>query len=439
MSKPWDVIVVGARCAGAALGASLARRGVRTLILEASPRGTDMPMSTHYMQPPGMAALDRLGIGERVREVTPPTRALRLALDDVALTAPLRSGAYSYCVRRSTLDPWLQDAAEAAGAELRDRHRVVDLVRDADRVTGVVVEHAGGRDTLTARLVVGADGPHSTVAKHAGVEEYLTVDGTRGGYFMYFPEPPSWEYPWEAMVEHTGSELRYVFRADGGLVLLAAVTTKEDAMRWGAQWRERTRDFLARSPITRALSEGREPVGKGCGLVTMRFFYRKPIGPGFALLGDAGHFKDFVTGQGMTDALLDAERLTEAIVDGREAAFERFWFERDVSTLPLHFDAVRQGRVGYNNPFTRWVMGHIRERSDLTQRLPLLNEREVTPYDLIPMGSMLRWLAGAAAGGRFDVLKGFLAAGKPRSEELKFIAARQSLLAQAESKLSGSL
>ena len=86
--------------------------------------------------------------------------------------------------------------------------------------------------------------------------------------------------------------------------------------------RQRTQNFFARSETTRALSEGREPVGKGCGLVTMRFFYRKPFGPGFALIGDAGHFKDFVTGQGMTDALLDAERLTEAILDGREAAPE---------------------------------------------------------------------------------------------------------------------
>src|SRR5689334_13291721 len=112
MSKSWDVIVVGARCAGAARGASLAKRGVTTLILEASPRHTDMPMSTHYMQPPGMAVLDRLGIGERVRSVTPPTRAFRVAQDDVEVLAPLRSEALGYCVRRSTLDPWLQDAAE---------------------------------------------------------------------------------------------------------------------------------------------------------------------------------------------------------------------------------------------------------------------------------------------------------------------------------------
>jgi hypothetical protein len=252
---------------------------------------------------------------------------------------------------------------------------------------------------------------------------------------MYFPAPDRWEYPWDGMLEHKGNELRYFFRTDGGLVLLAAVTTKADAATWGAQWHERTRDFLTRSPITKTLSEGREPVGKGCGLVTMRFFYRKPIGPGFALVGDAGHFKDFVTGQGMTDALLDAERLSDAIVDGREAAFERFWYERDVETLPLHFDAVRQGMVGYNNAFTRWVISHIRDSSELKARLALINERTVTPYDLVPMGSMLGWLGGAALSGRFDVLKLFLAAGKPRSEELKFIAGRKSLLAQAQAKL----
>lgn len=436
MSEKWDVIVVGARCAGAALATTLAKQGVRTLLLEASPRGTDMPMSTHYVQPPGVAALDRLGLGEKVRAVTPPTRALRAAVEKAEVIAPLRPEALGYCIRRSTLDPWLQDTAEAAGVTFRDRHRVVDLERTGDRVTGVVVNHASGRETLRAKLVVGADGPNSTVAKLAGAEEYLGVDSNRGGYFMYFPAPKTWDYAWDATLEHRGNDLRYVFRTDGDLVILVAVTTYEEASSWGKDWREKTRAMLRGSPITRELSEGKEPVGKGCGLLKPRFFYRRPVGPGFALVGDAGHFKDFVTGQGMTDALLDAERLATAILDGREAAFQRFWYERDVETMPLHFDAIRQGRAGYNEPFVQWIFKQLQARPDLTNRFALLNERLVSPYDVVPMSAMLPWMGSALLRGRFDVLRGFLASGKAMGEEQKEIASRKKKLDEIVAELS---
>lgn len=438
MSEKWDVIVVGARCAGASLAAILAKQGVRTLLLEASPRGTDMPMSTHFVQPPGMAALDRLGLGDRVRAVTPPTKALRAGVDEIEVIAPLRAEHLGYCVRRSTVDPWLQDTAEAAGAHFRDRHRVVQLVKTGERVTGVVVERPSGRETLTANLVVGADGPHSTVAKFAGAEEYLGADGTRGGYFMYFPAPATWRFPWDATLEHRGDDLRYVFRTDGDLVILVGVTTREEASSWGKDWRQKTIAMLRGSPITRELSEGLEPVGKGAGLVKMRFFYRRPVGPGFALAGDAGHFKDFVTGQGMTDALLDAERLARAIVDGREAAFHRYWYERDVETMPLHFDAIRQGKVGYNNAFLRCIFSHLTERPDLVAKFALLNERKVSPYDVIPLGTMLPWMGAALLRARFDVLRGFFAAGKAMGEEQKEIALRKKKLDEIVEGLSES-
>lgn len=436
MSEAWDVIVVGARCAGAALAAILAKGGARTLLLEASRRGTDMPMSTHVVQPPGMGVLDRLGIGDRVRAVTPATKVFRAAVDDAVALAPLREGHFAYCVRRSTLDPWLQDTAQGAGADFRDRHRVVDLLRENGRVVGVLAEHGGKRHAFRAGLVVGADGPHSTIAKLTGVEEYLGADGTRGGYFMYFPAPERWEHAWDATLEHRGNDIRYVFRSDGDLVILVVGTTREEASRWGKDWRERTRAMLRDSPTTRTFADGKEPVGKGCGLLKMRFFYRRPIGPGFALAGDAGHFKDFVTGQGMTDAFLDADRLARAVFDGREAAFERFWYERDVETMPLHFDAIRQGRVGYNDAFVRWILARFSTRPDVIGNIALMNERKLSPYDVVPARAMLRWMGAALLRGRFDVLRGFLAAGKTMGEERKEILYRKKLLDDVGERLA---
>jgi 2-polyprenyl-6-methoxyphenol hydroxylase-like FAD-dependent oxidoreductase len=432
MSEHWDVIIVGARCAGATLAATLARSGVRTLLLEADRRGTDMPMSTHYLQPPSMEVLDRLGVGERVRSVAPASNHFRLALDDVEVVAPTSPGRPGYCVRRGTLDPFLQDAAEASSAELRFGHKVVELTRDGERVTGVVVESARGRERLRADLVVGADGMRSTVARLSGAREYLGIDSSRGGYWAYYPAPAVWPHRWDTTLEHRADVLRYVFRADGDLLVLVSVPPLAEAESWGKAYRERLHTSLSESPVTRALTEGKEPVGKVMGLLRTRFFYREPVGPGWALVGDAGHYKDFVTGQGMTDALFDAERLARAIVSPlREAALEHFWRERDVATLPVHFDALAQGRVGYNSPIMRAIFRGIASSPDVLDRVRHVFDRTISPGELVPMSRMLRWMFAALLRGRFDVLGGFLDIGKSQSGETRELAARKELLQAA--------
>lgn len=437
MDDTWDVIIVGARCAGATLAHRLARAGARTLVLEADARGSDMPMSTHFMQPPGMAALDRTGVGELVRRVTPATNTLRIALDDAELRAPLGDKGRGYCVRRSTLDPLLQEAAEQAGAELRFGHKVVALSRARERVNGVVVQSASGPRTLRADMVIGADGAHSTIAKLTGAPEYLTEHSTRGGYWGYFPAPSRWQESWDATLEHRGDTLRYVFRCDGDLLILVAASSVSEVASWGKAYREKLTQVLDDSPTTRVLRAGREPVGRVMGLLRMRYFYRKPIGPGFALVGDAGHFKDVVTGQGMTDALLDAERLASALlVPNREQALEHFWHARDVATLPLHFDALNQGRLGYNSPFNRYVIGQIGAAEELRNQIALVAARELAPGELVQTSRMLRWMAAALLRGRFDVLRGFLPAGKRLSEERRILDSHKALLRAAEAALA---
>ena len=437
MRDRWDVIIVGARCAGATSAAILARSGLRVLVLDADARGTDMPMSTHYLQPAGVAALDRLGVGDRVRAVTPPTRVFRLALDEAEILSPTTPGRPGYCVRRGTLDPLLQDAAERAGAELRFRARVVELVREGDRVAGVVVQTASGRETLRADLVVGADGMHSTVAKLVGAPEYLAEDSTRGGFWAYYPAPKEWPHPWDATLEHRGDVLRYVFRSDGDLVLAVSVHPRAEVERWGKAYPERLRESFAASPSTRPLVEGQAPVGKIMGLMRMRWFYRQATGPGWALIGDAGHFKDFVTGQGMTDALFDAERLARALLaDSREAALEHFWRERDVETLPVHYDALAQGAVGYNSPLMRWIIGHAGRTPAVVDRVRHVFDRTIEPDALIPGRYMARWMLEALLRGRFDVLRGFFAFGKKLQGQKREYESRRALLTRAAARLA---
>jgi flavin-dependent dehydrogenase len=438
MESHWDVIIVGARCAGATLAALLAKEGVKVLVLEASPRGTDMPMSTHLVQPPGMDVLDRIGVGERVRAVTPATSRFRFALDDASLVTPTPKGREPHCVRRSVIDPWLQDAAESAGATLYDKHRVVDLVREGERVVGVVARGPNGNVTLRADLVVGADGMNSTVAKLTGVEEYQVTEGSRAGYWGYFPAPKTWTAEFDASLEHRGEDLRYVFRCDHDLLAVVYVGEREKVSAWGKDYREKYLEVLRGSPTTHALTEGKEPVGKLIGLLKTRFFYRRPVGPGFALIGDAGHFKDFVTGQGMADAFLDADRISKTILDGRPAAYQKYWRERDVATMPLHFDAIRQGEVGFNEPFMRYVISRIGSRSDLRTRLALVLDRKLPPGDLVPMSTMLSWMGAALLSGRFDVIRGFLRSGKVLGAEAKILAEQSRLLEEATKVLEAA-
>jgi flavin-dependent dehydrogenase len=397
-----------------------------------------MPLSTHFVQAPGLWVLDRLGLGDRVRAVAPASRQFRFALDDAEVIAKADEGHEGCCVRRSVIDPWLQETAEESGATFLDRHRVVDVVRAGDRVVGVVAQGPSGPVTFHADLVVGADGPHSTIAKRTGVEEYLVTEGSRGGYWSYFTAPESWPHAWDSSLEHRGDELRYVFRCDGGLLAIVYVGERKEVAAWGRDYRARLMEAHARSETTRALTEGKEPVGATLGFLKPRFFYRRPVGPGFALVGDAGHFKDFVTGQGMTDAFLDAERLSRAILDGRAEAMAHYWRERDMATLPLHFDAIRQGEVGFNEPFMRWVISRVAKSAALTARLSEVIERRVEPHNFLPIGTMLGFMGSALVRGRFNVLSGFMQAGRRMSAEAAELQTRQRLLDEARAALDAA-
>jgi len=180
--RSYDVVIVGARCAGAALAAFLARSGASVIVLEADRLGTDQVISTHTIHPPGMDVLDELGVGESVREGSSTVRLIRFQVDGSYADIQPPPGRVECCPRRYRLDSLLQQAAIAAGAEVCERTRVTGLLRDGDRVVGVRAEHAGSEIEVRGRITVGADGRRSTVARLAGAEEYLGYDSPRAVY-----------------------------------------------------------------------------------------------------------------------------------------------------------------------------------------------------------------------------------------------------------------
>ena len=417
----FDVIVVGARCAGATLATLLARSGARVLMLDAQALPGDMPLSTHYIQAPGMEVLDEIGVGAAIRACTPPNRRIRARFDEHDVYVNRPEGRWQYCPRRSTVDPLILKAALDAGATLRDRSRVVDLVRVDGRVSGVVTHTARGEERFHAALVVGADGRNSTIARLTGAEDYQTLRGTRSAYWFYFPAPSIWrEDPryrdWDAYVGWEGDGMRYVFQCDDNLLLMAAAPPAEEFAGWSADYRAATLKYLSASDVTRPLVEATRPLGKGVGIRSIDFYYRRAVGPGFALVGDAGNFKDPVTGHGMTDAFIGAKRLHAAVLEGTDGAYQRYWRERDASTLAWHFDAFRLGEVGVNNPFQRMLFENLARTPRLAARLAAIADRQLSPLQAFSPGETLGMVARALLHGRFDVIRPFLATGRRMKE-----------------------
>lgn len=418
----WDAIVVGARCAGAATAAYLSRAGVRTLCIDRAKLPSDYVLSTHFVQPPGMDVLDELGVGERVREVTPPSCRSLAVMDDERLYSNYSDGRAAYCIRRSTLDPLVLDAAVESGATVRDQHTVVDLVRDGTRVTGVVVDTPSGRETLLADIVIGADGKESAIARLTGVECYEHFVLDRGGYWGYFPTPDVWhdreQFPSDGIIAFEGDGLRYVFQCDGDLLLMAGVPPAAEARSWRKDHQARLLAYLGASELTAPLVRDAEPVGKLIGLVKYESFLRRPVGPGFALVGDAGAVMDFVTGQGIAQALLNAKALAEAVVLEDERAFERYHRQRDADIMPLFLDAKRLGSVGINSPVMRLIFREASKQGDL-ESFTAIMDRRCSPFDFVPQKSLFYWMLREISRFRFDAVPSFLEVGKVMSAHRK--------------------
>ena len=290
----FDTIVVGARCAGASVATHLAKAGQKVLLLDAAKFPSDQPLSTHFVSPRGVDWLDELGAGEAVRAMAPPSHGVRLAMLHTNLDVTYARGRSGRCLRRLRLDPALQECAVRAGADLRDRTKVVGLLREGDRVVGVQAVHGDVRSEYRARIVVGADGRGSQVAELAGAKEYLGYDNPRFAYWAYWPR-----HAWEGEQRRLGSYLgfhedkvlRFVFQTDDDLLLVAAGPALSDLPAWKGRFEEAYLQALRASPVTAAIIDGNKRATELVGALKLRYFFREAAGPGFALVGDAGLHK----------------------------------------------------------------------------------------------------------------------------------------------------
>jgi 2-polyprenyl-6-methoxyphenol hydroxylase-like FAD-dependent oxidoreductase len=333
LSRRYDAVVIGARCAGAATAMLLARAGLSVLVLDRGKEGTDT-LSTHALMRAGVLQLHHWGILERVRGRGTPTvtsTAFHYGEQVVAIQLKPRDGVDGlYAPRRFVIDQLLVDGAREAGAELVYGAVVTGLTRAADgRVTGVIVKNPDGINAIevAAGIVIGADGMRSTIAELVGAAAYRTARHTTAVVFSYFPGLPPDAYHWYYRV---GSSTGVIPTNDGQTCVFVSVPPRRfhDEVRADIPAGHR-RVLRECCPEVADRLEGVEPSERYRGFPGLHGYFRQSHGPGWALVGDAAYFKDPLTAHGMTDALVDAEHLARAVAQGSDAALAAYQRARD--------------------------------------------------------------------------------------------------------------
>jgi flavin-dependent dehydrogenase len=322
-ARKYDAIVVGARAAGAATAMLLGRSGQRVLMVDRAAYGADT-LSTQTIVRAGVVQLHRWGLLDVLRaEGTPPIRRTNIHYGDEIVSVDIRDedGADAlYAPRRTVLDPVLVDAAWDAGVEVVYGARLTELLRGRDgRVTGIVARRADGTDAIAeADVVIGADGMSSTLARLVDAPTTYTRPESAATIYGYFP--------------HLGSTLDLYFErgVTAGVIptngAIANVFIGLPRGEFGELERGRGVSTLFWETLRRAAPDAAEMFeAAGCARQYRSFpgrpgYLRRAHGPGWALVGDAGSFKDPITAHGITDALRDAELLARSLIQTGDAA-----------------------------------------------------------------------------------------------------------------------
>lgn len=406
MAEQFDVVVVGARCAGSPLAAMLARSGLKVAVLEQAtfPRDT---LSTHAFQAPAITFLDRLGVTDKIKATGAQyldTVDMRLNDLQITFSIPARPGDVGglTSVRRFLLDPILAEAAADAGADVQMDSRVIGTVVEGGRVAGVRVSTGGSERVVNARLLVGADGRNSTVAKLVGARKYNLTPNERFAYWSFFEDANLGPDP--AVVFHRWKD-QFVLGipSDGGLYQVIVIPENKALPEFRADLEG---SYLKRAracePVA-AIIDGANRVGRIFGAVHWEGFFREPSGRGWVLAGDSGHFKDPAPGWGIADAFRQVETLAPRIIDNLDADIDgamRSWGRwRDDDAYQHYWLATDLGKAG---PFPRAVAeaaARLIESGGVDDFGNIFLHRAM-PFDVLTRGRVV------AATGRLLVRRG---------------------------------
>jgi 2-polyprenyl-6-methoxyphenol hydroxylase-like FAD-dependent oxidoreductase len=394
-----DAVIVGARCAGSTLAIALADRGWDVLLVDRDNFPSDT-VSTHTFFPNTLARYEQLGILDTLQASHRLSwlqwRVAGLGREIIGPFTPVDGFDRATSVRRIALDKAIVDTALAAGAEGRFGSKVVDLIgagTPEDPVSGVVLDDGS---EVRAKWVFGADGRGSTVAGKLGLAKERAQRGELAYLFAYWSGIPDDGYG-TLRVEPEAGMSRWAVEDD--IHLLAAAVNAELTRGTHDERRLRYMETLRRFPETVPLEQLEAGAMISDVVVApeslMRGFFRRPNGPGWALLGDAAHFKHPGTAQGIADAVEQAIYIAEQL-SGREPSLDGYadWIDRRAAE---HYDwSFSWGR--FPKPgVTEKLFGGWASDPEAGQDLRDTFSRRADPSKLLSKDRLASWFADSPA------------------------------------------
>lgn len=364
-----DIVVVGARCAGAPLAGLLARQGFDVLLLDRGKKGSDK-LSTLYIHQTGVDHLRQWGLVDgNVLAGAPAIRELRYRAERIELTGTgptVGADNAAFAPRRKHLDELLGLYAQRGGATVLYEASVTDLARQSGRISGVTFRHQGRTHKVRARLVVGADGMRSTVAGLVGAGTYLERPKLTCCYYGYFEGLDDPFTQWQSGRRWVG--VIPTSRAH----LVACYLPQDEFLRAKQDPRNVFNEAIGEvdADLQDRVAAAHQPE-RLIGMGDQQNFFREAAGPGWVLVGDAGHHKDSLTARGITDAFTQAAilsdelaQLTHADTCELDAATARFAQRRDEALTPHYFSTLAVARLELTTTRLR-MLAAITARTDL--------------------------------------------------------------------------
>jgi flavin-dependent dehydrogenase len=341
MSQVYDVAIVGARCGGASTAMLLARKGLKVLLVDRSRFPSDIPHG-HYIHRSGPRLLKKWGLLDRITATgCPPVDTMTIDVGPFAVKGRdlVQDGvAAGYAPRRTVLDMLLVEAAVDAGVDFRPGFAVDSFITERGRIAGLRgCDMASGlAASERAFITIGADGRNSKLAKTVGAPAYEEVPTLNAWYYSYWSDVdvPGLE------VYVRSDQTIIAHPTNDGLTLIASSwpITQQGVVQ--AAMGERFMQAVERAPaLAERVRAGRREE-RFYGAANLPNFLRKPFGPGWALVGDAGCHKDPYLGLGCGDAFRDADFLADAIAEGLsgtvplDEALACYEQRRNMATLP---------------------------------------------------------------------------------------------------------
>ncbi len=320
----------------------LARAGYEVLLLDrvTFPRDT---LSTHYIHQPGVNRLENWGLLDAIKDSGCPPISHGVSVvegEKIQGWAPAGAGP-GYAPRRYVLDTILAEAAVRSGADFREGCSVAELLFTDERVTGVRYQ-APDRSAVVqpARVVIGADGMNSTVARLVKAAKYSVHPRVSCVYYTYWDDLPT-----GIEVHHCPQGLVSALATHDNRTMVAAYFPQSEFARLRPDPMAGYLDALRAVPELYEQVEGRQPAERLRGTGNQLNFFRTATGPGWALVGDAGHHQDSVSARGITNAFGQADLLADCLIDNGEdfdAGLRRFAGERDDLLRPSYESTLTQ-------------------------------------------------------------------------------------------------